>query len=99
MQTSSLRFLEDLEYHCDRGHTTDGDSKSNTSFRAVCCAGASVLPAPPCGCTPVVCEEVPVLWNTLPLPNGTQETPFVVVTTHQFAHANMDFDFLADDSP
>ena len=28
----SLTSLQDLEYHCDHGHTTDGDPKRNTSI-------------------------------------------------------------------
>ena len=63
-----LTFLDDLECHCDHGHTTVGVSKSITSFRVLCRAGASVLLVPPCGYTPVVRKEVLELWNTLPLP-------------------------------
>ena len=69
----SSTFLEDVEYHCDHGHMTDGDSNSNTSFRVVCGAEGECLQAPSSGCKHVVCGKVHVVLNTLPLPNGTQE--------------------------
>ena len=76
----SLTFLEHVEYRCDHGHTIDGDSKSNTSFMAVCGGEGDFHPAPLSGCKPVVCNGVPVLPNTLPLPDGTQEMSFFLVT-------------------
>ena len=42
----SLTFSEAVEYRCDHGHTTDGDSKSNTSFKALWGAEGELFPAP-----------------------------------------------------
>ena len=41
----SKTFFEDVEYHCDHGHITDGDSNSNTTFSALCGAEGEFLPA------------------------------------------------------
>ena len=77
----SLMFSEAVEYRCDHGHTTDGDSKSNTSFKALWGAEGESFPAPWSGCKPVVCNGVPVLPDTLSLPDGTQEMSFVLGDT------------------
>ena len=72
----SRTFFKDVEYHCDHGHITDGDSNSNTTFSALCGAEGEYLPVSSSGLCAHV-QKLQVILNTFPVPNGTQEESFV----------------------
>ena len=63
----SLVYGESAQYHCDHGHTVDGNAASNVSFAVPCNSNGNFTLRPQDECKPVVCSRVPVVPNTLPL--------------------------------
>ena len=73
----SLMSGEGAHYVCHYGHTVDSNAKSSASFSS----NGTFASEPPASCLPVVCPQLPVVPNTLPLAVSASRGPFSVGDT------------------
>eukprot|EP00450_Noctiluca_scintillans_P001620 CAMPEP_0194485878 /NCGR_PEP_ID=MMETSP0253-20130528/6727_1 /TAXON_ID=2966 /ORGANISM="Noctiluca scintillans" /LENGTH=1972 /DNA_ID=CAMNT_0039325899 /DNA_START=10 /DNA_END=5925 /DNA_ORIENTATION=+ len=77
LSTVSLVSGEVAHYVCHHGHTVDGNAASSASFSTTCSSNGTFAPEPPASCQPVVCPQLPVVPNTLPLATSVSTGPFL----------------------